>query len=1005
MKTAGEILTSKTCYQHRWFIFYLLLMLIPVVSFAKNTKDLGNRRYVISADRAWFVPRSGQEAEGPIFARLILAGVHPDITWYEVGSKHPSGELKTKKFFEKIWPDVFGDCIPNAVINAYLYPEGLRRDGDTDGIIVTLGDPSAYQGGKRISFDSVAARHWSTDRELDSAKLLTGVRITVLPNTAKGERSLQSFVQVADEAWLTQDADGTSWLHLEDVYPWMWHLGHAPGRHALEYDIEPFVDGWESFFDADPASALLTFSPASKKRGRAQGSSVLPLTLGLPIYEFSDGGRLRLSCPVGLPQGGIEEGFLGGGATLLLDDSVIEDESVLLDAEFPAGEAAGYALQIIDSIQTMEYREEVLEKLDALLAGEQQIEDQLKLIEGMIEWNTFIENVNQQIDTIETLYGDPDATMLSEFQQWLQSAEDNPSNISPELADEILKDKDVPSALKTIGRNIIKSDDSTIGKPWLQLFIELQREKENQLVCELAYKYWRTKLLGIQVKGLALLAAAGKVRKCLIPSEDPCRFTVREFIDDWKKNHFPAQGDTCQRIMAETLTETDLWYGVKQANHPRNFTSKFHENTYVHTGWAMADSGMAVVGWDFVQVGNRLGVRIMQGMPDQYGVVKNWTYKNPEGGPPDSKVITINRHHPFMGRFPDWPLFDQSERRVPSGCVITGLRLNGRLFKENSYWGFYPHNVWLDVQYSKLNMNGTVSTSHQTLAPTYGDADKALEDDNQDNNLSKYGYFGPGNVNDNVYIGLYGREPTTGLIAPLTGARIQTNFGIGNQVVPQSKVSIHQYLVYHSRELTAFYPFDTAAGARDETGNGHDGTLKNGAHIGEDGERAGGVLWLDGNNQYVATDFQSTNENLTITGWILPAQDDSPGMIIDNGGGGAAFGEVQVYLDQGQLVAARWSGNQGEKVENPVHYEVWTHFAAVFTNNNIQLYVNGDLAGQRQSNYPNAESKNFHWCIGASRDGTNGWHFKGRISNIAIYDSVLTPDEIKAIAKEEVIHY
>lgn len=164
-----------------------------------------------------------------------------------------------------------------------------------------------------------------------------------------------------------------------------------------------------------------------------------------------------------------------------------------------------------------------------------------------------------------------------------------------------------------------------------------------------------------------------------------------------------------------------------------------------------------------------------------------------------------------------------------------------------------------------------------------------------------------------------------------------------------------QLLTDADEYLIAYYSFNASSGAQvsDETGQGNNGTLINGASL-SDG-LFGKAVQFSGNGDYINVPSAPglNPENITLSAWINPSligdehhyivskhRDccDSPGQ----GGYG-----LRINRSSGSLRGEIWLNSSSTLLSvnstTSIPADIWTHVAMVFDGSNIHLYVNGVL--------------------------------------------------------------
>ena len=199
--------------------------------------------------------------------------------------------------------------------------------------------------------------------------------------------------------------------------------------------------------------------------------------------------------------------------------------------------------------------------------------------------------------------------------------------------------------------------------------------------------------------------------------------------------------------------------------------------------------------------------------------------------------------------------------------------------------------------------------------------------------------------------------------------------------------------------LVAYWKLDQGSGtqAKDATGNGHHGTVKNGAL-----RRAGRVgkgLVLDGVDDRVelAEPYAIDSKAVTITAWIKTAGMSQVSMIVSNGYTSAvnhfelgvnSTGQVLLSQDisgKGTVLRSMSRVNTGQWV-----FVAWTRTAAGVDT----LYVNG-LPSASHTNAGDISDKK-SWSIGCIQSaGANC--FNGAIDEVRLYSRALSAADVKAL--------
>lgn len=201
--------------------------------------------------------------------------------------------------------------------------------------------------------------------------------------------------------------------------------------------------------------------------------------------------------------------------------------------------------------------------------------------------------------------------------------------------------------------------------------------------------------------------------------------------------------------------------------------------------------------------------------------------------------------------------------------------------------------------------------------------------------------------------------------------------------------------------LIAYYPFN--GNAKDESGNGNDATLKNGARFGTD--RSGNqrqALELDGVDDFAEAPHRQylnfPNGDFTLSCWAKILDRDGFTLIVKSMGPGST---------------SKWSFTNNEPAEGlGFHINPGGHWLAtkkiasgdflnlVFTKKGTKYvqYRDGQAVVFEEGPISIPQSNNAPLHIGETE---GGWHFKGSIDDIRIYNRSLSAEEVKQLYEFE----
>lgn len=202
--------------------------------------------------------------------------------------------------------------------------------------------------------------------------------------------------------------------------------------------------------------------------------------------------------------------------------------------------------------------------------------------------------------------------------------------------------------------------------------------------------------------------------------------------------------------------------------------------------------------------------------------------------------------------------------------------------------------------------------------------------------------------------------------------------------------------------LVAYYPLNEGAGDRacDLSGNGNDGKIK-GAQWTKLGKRY--ALEFDGIDDHIfcgrpaALDIRGP---LTLSVWVLPEEVPAG----EVGIAGKQFTSYLLTYYRTRRIFA-YIGEGANNVESYSNLQVgtWNHIVSTFDGENLRLYLNGQLIGERFSKYKETPAgKDF--VIGSvagdveadDPNYTQSGFFRGMIANVKVYVRALSGEEIQA---------
>ena len=208
--------------------------------------------------------------------------------------------------------------------------------------------------------------------------------------------------------------------------------------------------------------------------------------------------------------------------------------------------------------------------------------------------------------------------------------------------------------------------------------------------------------------------------------------------------------------------------------------------------------------------------------------------------------------------------------------------------------------------------------------------------------------------------------------------------------------------------LVAWWPGDS--NANDLSGNGHHAMLANGAQAGVPGLMSG-AFQLNGVTAFVSTPLLLPSQG-TIDLWVKPADltDDIYGIF---GTFGILNGNDRLWLnvrgangglgiDPNNLVVnAGYCCVNEIVVPSPLLIGTWTHVALTFDyeTDSFTLYINGSIAGASLHPLTDRPTPTQSLDFGGHRsDFGQNFYWNGLIDEVHVFNRVLTPQEILALA-------
>ena len=192
-----------------------------------------------------------------------------------------------------------------------------------------------------------------------------------------------------------------------------------------------------------------------------------------------------------------------------------------------------------------------------------------------------------------------------------------------------------------------------------------------------------------------------------------------------------------------------------------------------------------------------------------------------------------------------------------------------------------------------------------------------------------------------------------------------------------------------------------------DSSNGHTGTPENGVDVDAvdkavlNFETNAASRDFDGSDDYIDLNDNAVlfPSDMTVSFWtkndVPPQQWDGIICKTDSTNWTKGWGFFYDSSSQIHFFVQRYNLNYARVSINPLE---WNHITGTYDGNTLRIYVNG-VEGTSDS-YSGSINKGRKLTIGrcGDRDGANSYNIDGKIDDVRIYDRVLTPAEIQALA-------
>ncbi|MBY0495129.1 MAG: carboxypeptidase regulatory-like domain-containing protein [Cyanobacteria bacterium] len=223
----------------------------------------------------------------------------------------------------------------------------------------------------------------------------------------------------------------------------------------------------------------------------------------------------------------------------------------------------------------------------------------------------------------------------------------------------------------------------------------------------------------------------------------------------------------------------------------------------------------------------------------------------------------------------------------------------------------------------------------------------------------------------------------------------------GNNTLTVTAIGLLSEVVTGTRTIVidrstpvARWPFDEGAGTTtaDATGNGHPGTLENGAAWLSIGRFSKAISFdgIDDGVQVADHDDFDASTGVSMTAWVAPQTFGAAQSVIYRGGAYALSLETG-----GRVTAVMYPNGVATSLQTtaPIPLNQWTHLAATYDQATLRIYVNGIEAASTPVSGVLANADGDVWL---GRAGVTD-SFNGKLDEVRIYDRALSNTEVAAL--------
>ncbi len=199
--------------------------------------------------------------------------------------------------------------------------------------------------------------------------------------------------------------------------------------------------------------------------------------------------------------------------------------------------------------------------------------------------------------------------------------------------------------------------------------------------------------------------------------------------------------------------------------------------------------------------------------------------------------------------------------------------------------------------------------------------------------------------------------------------------------------------------LVGWWPFN--GNANDESGNNLHGTVSGATLCNDRNGQPGKAYDFDGINDFISAPRQALN-SLTVSLWFNPNIIPVVTPLLD-----AYDSNWELLLRYNNACVVKWEGTPAQyqylvSYDQSIFENTWYHFVFTYTNNEVNIYINGDWGLTLPGISFN--SSNGLYYFGASISGT-AQYLDGQIDDVAIWNRALSQSEITRLYEACELHF